>query len=106
MTSNAAVSSQAPCVLRWSCNVHWTMRAFAHLVRFWYALSLSSTRSQPNQWTFCAETLLKPSNTWLKWVTVRDAICPCHPWRYCMQQLEYHYTKDKGVLQSAMAQQQ
>ncbi|KAL3159659.1 hypothetical protein ABBQ38_010067 [Trebouxia sp. C0009 RCD-2024] len=50
-----------------------------------------------------AETSPKPCNAWLKWVAVRDAICPCHPWRYCEQQLEYHYTKDKSVLESAEA---
>ena len=52
---------------------------------------------------FFAESSPKPGNTWLKWVAVRDAICPCHPWRYCEQQLEYHYTKDKSVLESAVA---
>ena len=54
---------------------------------------------------YIAEMPTKPSNAWQKWVAVRDAICPCHPWRYCTSQLEYHYTKEKGVLQNAVAQQ-
>lgn len=68
-----------------------------------YALSLSGMNGPKHLAGCFAETSPKPCNAWLKWVAVRDAICPCHPWRYCEQQLEYHYTKDKSVLESAEA---
>lgn len=44
----------------------------------------------------------KRDRTWLKWVAVRDALCPCHPWRYCDDQIKYHYTKDRAVLEAAV----
>ena len=42
-------------------------------------------------------------NQWKKWVAVREALCPCHPWRYCEDQLEYHYTKRAQVLERSVA---
>eukprot|EP00884_Botryococcus_braunii_P008437 jgi/Botrbrau1/17595/Bobra.0166s0035.1 len=40
--------------------------------------------------------------SWRKWVAVRDASFPGHPWRYSSDQLEYHYTRNKKVLASAL----
>lgn len=42
-------------------------------------------------------------NQWKKWVAVREALCPCHPWQYCEDQLEYHYTKRVQVLERSVA---
>lgn len=35
---------------------------------------------------------------WRHWLAVRDAVAPQHPERYSERQIEYHYTKDRGVL--------
>jgi hypothetical protein len=35
---------------------------------------------------------------WQKWVAVRDAPFPGHPWRYSKHQLEYHYTRNPAIL--------
>lgn len=40
--------------------------------------------------------------SWEKWVAVRDAPCPGHPRRFSKDQLEYHYTHNKAVLQRAV----
>lgn len=40
---------------------------------------------------------------WEKWVAVRDAPCPGHPRRFYKDQLEYHYTQDRGALARAIA---
>ncbi|KAK9811662.1 hypothetical protein WJX72_007918 [[Myrmecia] bisecta] len=41
---------------------------------------------------------------WHKWVAIRDAPCPGHPWRYTRDQLEYHYTRSRAVLEKALRQ--
>ncbi|CAK0784373.1 hypothetical protein CVIRNUC_007577 [Coccomyxa viridis] len=38
---------------------------------------------------------------WQRWVAVRDAPCPGHPWRYCPAMLQYHYTGDCACLQGS-----
>lgn len=40
--------------------------------------------------------------SWEKWVAVRDAPYPGHPRRFSKDQLEYHYTHNKAVLQRAV----
>ena len=35
---------------------------------------------------------------WEKWVAVRDAPFPGHPWKYSKHQLEYHYTRNRAIL--------
>ncbi|KAK9813724.1 hypothetical protein WJX73_005448 [Symbiochloris irregularis] len=39
---------------------------------------------------------------WRKWVAVRDAPSPGHPWRYPEDMITYHYTSNKGVLAEAV----
>lgn len=39
---------------------------------------------------------------WKRWVAVRDAPFPGHPWRYCKRQIEYHYTGNVAVLLDAL----
>ena len=36
---------------------------------------------------------------WQRWVAVRDAPYPGHPFRYPKQMLEYHYTGNRSCLQ-------
>ena len=38
---------------------------------------------------------------WQRWVAVRDAPCPGHPWRYRPSMLQYHYTGDRACILSA-----
>lgn len=39
---------------------------------------------------------------WPKWVAVRDAPFPGHPWRYPEAMIAYHYTSDRQVLRDAV----
>ncbi|GAB4822060.1 hypothetical protein N2152v2_009106 [Parachlorella kessleri] len=42
-------------------------------------------------------------STWKRWVAVRDAPSPGHPWRYSEEQIQYHYTAERSVLLHALA---
>lgn len=40
---------------------------------------------------------------WERWLAVREALAPRHPWRYPQDQLLYHYTADRALLDAAVA---
>ena len=40
---------------------------------------------------------------WERWLAVREALSPGHPWRYPQDQLLYHYTADRALLAAAVA---
>lgn len=68
-------------------------------------MAMKSAQRKPSMSLEDAGTKSKPCKRWLKWVAVRDALCPCHPWRYGEDQLEYHYTKNRAVLERAISRQ-
>ncbi len=39
------------------------------------------------------------ASRWQRWLAVRDAPFPGHPWRYPKAMLEYHYTGNRACLQ-------
>jgi hypothetical protein len=41
-------------------------------------------------------------DAWKLWLTVRDAACPGHPWRYSEEQALYHYTGQRKYLEAAL----
>mmetsp|Transcript_6957 Transcript_6957/g.11020 ORF Transcript_6957/g.11020 Transcript_6957/m.11020 type:complete len:240 (+) Transcript_6957:699-1418(+) len=44
------------------------------------------------------ENALK-QNTWQAWVTLRDTVHIGREFRYCSDQMEYHYTKNRAILE-------
>lgn len=39
---------------------------------------------------------------WKAWVAVRDSPCPGHPWRYSEEQVQYHYSRQRDILVTAL----
>lgn len=44
------------------------------------------------------ETTGPETETWRKWLAVRDSLSPSHPFRYSEAQIRYHYTQDASAL--------
>eukprot|EP00891_Asterochloris_glomerata_P008115 jgi/Astpho2/8115/Aster-03056 len=62
----------------------------------------SLTRSSSGRSRSLPLTAEQVAANWRKWVAVRDLPCPGHPWRYCKDQLEAHYRRDKLLLHHAV----
>jgi hypothetical protein len=41
-------------------------------------------------------------NAWRQMVAIRDALSPNHVWRYTEDQMRYHYTHDKEIIDRAI----
>jgi len=48
-----------------------------------------------------SETHAEVAKGWEMWVAVRDVVDPGHPARYFKEQIEYHYTGEKSILEAA-----